>query len=89
MAFAFDVNQTFFRGINMYKRLQYPFIEKKRGQGLREGRKMIANQSFYFRNNWWLLTNRSKAVMTKDVQYERKDYSTIKMVNASCEYKKG
>ena len=27
--------------------------------------------------------------MTKDVQYERKDYSTIKMVNASCEYKKG
>ena len=45
-ALAFDPNRTLFRGINKYKQI-HPFNEK-RGKGFR---KIIANQSFYFRNN--------------------------------------
>ena len=44
------------------------YIDKERGKGLREGSRksktIIANLSFYLRNNWWLWTNRSKVVIT-------------------------
>ena len=37
MALAFDPNRTFFRGIKQVQTNTYPFIEKERGKGLREG----------------------------------------------------
>ena len=51
---------------------KYIHLKTKRGEkGLREGSrkerswKIIANQSFYFRSNWRLWTNRSKVVRTE------------------------
>ena len=34
MALAFDPTWTFCRGINKYKQIHYPFIEKKEGKGI-------------------------------------------------------
>ena len=80
MALASDPNRTFFRGINQVQTNTYQLIEKKRGG--KKNRKIIANQSFYLINNSWLQTDRSKVVRTKDVQLERMDYWTIKVVKA-------
>ena len=46
MALAFDLNRTFFIGIKQVQTNTYPFIEKERGKGLREGsRKKRENNS--------------------------------------------
>ena len=46
MALAFDLNWTFFRGIKQVQTNTYPFKEKERGKGLREGsRKKRENYS--------------------------------------------
>ena len=37
MALAFDPNWTFFRGIKQVQTNTFPFIEKERREGLREG----------------------------------------------------
>ena len=44
MALAFDPNLTFFRGIKQVKTNTYPFIEKERGKGLREGSRKKAGK---------------------------------------------
>ena len=72
MTLAFDPNRTFFRGIKQVQTNTYPFIEKERGKGFREGsrkkRKHTSQSKYLFQKQyWWLRTNGSEVARTKDV----------------------
>ena len=74
---------NFLRGLQQAQ--TNPFTKKKMGN--EESIKKWGNYSqskFYLKKNLWLLTKKSKVVRTKDVQYERMDYWTIKVFKKHC-----
>ena len=48
MVLAFNPSRTFFRGIKQVQTNTYPFIEKERGKGLREGSRKIKKLKHLF-----------------------------------------